>query len=100
MTRIEQEKETVRQMVEIYCKGQNHKGGCPCHECSELLQYAYMRLDHCQFGEQKTTCKKCPVHCYRPDRREWMRKVMRYAGPRMLWHHPIAALKHLLREMR
>jgi hypothetical protein len=28
--------------------------------------------------------------------RENIRKVMRYAGPRMIYHHPIMALRHLL----
>jgi hypothetical protein len=25
-----------------------------------------------------------------------IRDVMRYAGPRMLYHHPIAAIRHML----
>ena len=28
-----------------------------------------------------------------------MREAMRYAGPRMMWYHPIAAIKHLIREL-
>lgn len=40
----------------------------------------------------------CPVHCYKRDMRERMRQVMRYAGPRMLWVHPVAALRHVWRE--
>lgn len=95
MTRIEREKATVKQMIAIYCrKHHQHDGLCP--ECLELLEYAHQRLDHCKFGENKSTCKKCPVHCYKPSMREQMRQVMRYAGPRMLWHHPIAAIRHLL----
>lgn len=31
--------------------------------------------------------------------KEKMREVMRYAGPRMMWHHPIAAIKHLIKEL-
>jgi hypothetical protein len=27
--------------------------------------------------------------------RERIRQVMRYSGPRMIFHHPIAALRHL-----
>lgn len=95
MTRIEREKWTVQQMVRIYCKA-HHSGPHPCTECQELMAYAHARLDRCKFGERKGTCKKCPIHCYKPDRREQMRQVMRYAGPRMLLHHPIAALRHML----
>ena len=99
MTRIEQEKKTVRQMVEIYCHGKKHVSKGLCEECSTLLDYAYQRLDHCKFGENKPTCKKCPIHCYKPDMKEKMREAMRYAGPRMMWYHPVAAIRHLIREL-
>jgi len=99
MTRIEQEKKTVRQMIEIYCKRQQHTKDGLCDECSALLDYAFDRLDHCKFGEKKPTCKKCPIHCYKPAMREQMREAMRYAGPRMLWHHPLSTIKHLIREL-
>lgn len=46
---------------------------------------------------KKTTCKKCPVHCYSPDMREKIRAVMRYSGPRMIFLHPFAAIRHLAR---
>lgn len=57
MTRIEQEKKTVSQMVEIYCHGKKHTKEGLCEECSALLDYAYTRLEHCKFGEKKPTCK-------------------------------------------
>lgn len=96
MNRIEREKQTVRQMTEIYCHGHGHCSKGLCDECAALLEYAHARLDHCKFGTQKPTCKSCPIHCYKPAMREQMREVMRYAGPRMIWHHPIAAIRHLL----
>lgn len=93
------EKQTVRQMVEIYCHGHGHVSKGLCEECTALLNYAYSRLDLCKFGENKPTCKKCPIHCYKPAMREQMRVVMRYAGPRMLWYHPIAAMRHIIKEL-
>ena len=71
-----------------------------CPECQELLKYAFERLDKCPFQERKTTCAKCPVHCYRPELRERIRVVMRYAGPRMLFRYPILAIHHLLDGMK
>ena len=71
-----------------------------CPECAALLDYAHRRLDSCRFGNGKPSCRKCPVHCYRADMRERIRTVMRWAGPRMIFHHPIAATRHLLRELR
>lgn len=94
-TRIEREKRTVAQMIKIYCQGKHHSKQL-CAECQELLNYAQLRLERCKFGNLKHTCKKCPVHCYKPCMRQKMQGVMRYAGPRMLWHHPIAAIRHML----
>ncbi|MDO5035648.1 MAG: nitrous oxide-stimulated promoter family protein [Porphyromonas sp.] len=97
--RIEEEKKVVGQMIRLYCRRkEGNKSLCP--ECQELLAYAERRLELCRFGEDKPTCLKCPVHCYRPEMRERIREVMRWAGPRMLLYHPIAALKHLRRELR
>ncbi len=93
-SRITREKETVKRMIHLYClkKEKNH---ALCLECTELLQYAYARLERCPFGEKKKACKSCTIHCYKPDVRSRIQEVMRYAGPRMLFYHPVAAIKHL-----
>jgi len=97
MTRIEKEQRTVAQMIQIYCR---HKEGNRelCPECSALMEYARLRLSKCPFGENKTSCRKCTVHCYRPDMKDRIKAVMRYSGPRMIIYHPIAALRHLIAE--
>lgn len=94
---IAEEQRVVEAMVRLYCKHHHGNDGC-CAECTELLRYAHLRLEHCRFGENKSTCKLYPVHCYRPDMAERMRQVMRWAGPRMLLYHPIMALRHVLLE--
>lgn len=84
-------------MIRLYCRRkEGNKELCP--QCSELLEYAYARLSCCPFGEEKTTCRLCTVHCYKPEMKKRMQKVMRYAGPRMLLYHPIAAFRHLWRK--
>ena len=120
MNRIDWEKRTVRHMIELWCRknhggkaccemgsrgsGQVSQGGSGegshggpglCGDCRELLEYSLARLDHCKFGNAKTKCHKCPVHCYRPDMREKIRTVMRFSGPRMLLYHPLEALRYL-----
>lgn len=52
------------------------------------------------FGEEKPACKQCPVHCYQPAKREEMKQIMRWAGPRMLWRHPILTVRHLIDDKR
>lgn len=96
-SRIPEEQHTVEQMIRLYCrKKEKNKDLCPA--CRELLEYAQKRLAHCPFGENKTTCKYCTVHCYAPKYRQRMQETMRFAGPRMLFYHPIAAIRHLIRE--
>lgn len=93
--RITEEKDVVEQMIRLYCrKREGNKMLCP--SCQELLDYAHRQLDRCRFGNDKPTCKKCPIHCYRPDMKEHIRKVMRWSGPRMILYHPLAAIKHLM----
>ena len=94
--RITREKKTIEAMVHIYCKNKHETHGELCPECSELFEYAKMRLDRCPFQEKKSTCGKCLVHCYQPEMREKVKKVMRYAGPRMLLHHPLLAMHHVM----
>lgn len=93
--RIEREKKTIEAMVHIYCRAKHGMRSELCRECTEFLAYAKTRLDECPFQEQKSTCRKCLVHCYKPDMRENAKLVMHYSGPRMLLPHPILSLQHL-----
>ena len=90
------EHQTIAAMIACYCRGHHRGGDRLCPGCQGLLDYATVRLDRCRFGEEKPTCAKCPVHCYQSRRREQVKEVMRYAGPRMLWEHPILAIRHWL----
>ena len=54
-----------------------------------------MHIEKRPFMETKTFCSQCKVHCYKKDKREQIRKVMRFSGPRMLVYHPIMAIRHL-----
>lgn len=94
--RIEYEKQMVAFMIELYCKGHKHSENVPCKECEELFEYSKSRLENCRFSENKTFCNKCSVHCYKPQMKNRIREVMKYSGPRMIFYHPVIALKHLL----
>lgn len=83
-------------MVRIACRDTHATEYGLCERCQGLLGYALERLDQCPFQADKPTCARCPIHCYRPSRREEIRAVMRYAGPRMMWRHPLLALSHLI----
>ena len=94
--RLARELATLTTMIEIHCRDAHGWGGALCDDCAALLAYATRRLDRCVFGDDKPTCANCTVHCYTAAKREEVRAVMRYAGPRMLWTHPILALRHLV----
>ncbi len=98
--RMARESKTIEAMVGIYCHDRHGTRDGLCPQCRELLDYARARLDRCPFQEKKTTCANCPVHCYKPAMKEQVRLVMRYAGPRMLYRHPILAILHLLVDGR
>lgn len=50
--------------------------------------------------ETKTFCSNCRVHCYKPAMREKIRQVMRFSGPRMLFYHPMLAIRHVVESKR
>lgn len=93
--RIDRETKTIHKMIEIYCRD-HHRENDLCTDCKQLLDYAEKRTKSCRFGKDKPVCADCPVHCYKPEMRKRIREVMRYAGPRMIYHHPLLAIRHLL----
>jgi len=97
--RLARELATLRAMVGIYCGDKHATRGTAgrelCAQCRALMDYATRRLDRCVFGDDKPTCANCAVHCYTATLREQVRVVMRYAGPRMIWRHPLLALAHI-----
>ena len=93
----QREKETVSLMIALYCHGlHGTKRGALCPECAALDEYAQSRSDRCQFMATKTFCANCRVHCYKPEMRAKIREVMRYSGPRMMLHHPVMAVRHVI----
>ena len=83
----EQELATVTEMIGIFC-----------HECQDLLDYVKKRVAVCPRMGEKTFCSACDTHCYAPNRRERIRMIMRYSGPKMMFRSPLLAIKHKLTE--
>ena len=95
---IEREKDAISKMINLYCRDKHNLKQSMCKDCQELLDYSWKRLDMCKYGYKKPTCERCTVHCYTSDMRERVKKVMRYAGPRMIIVHPLEAIRHLIRS--
>lgn len=96
----EQEKRIVALMIRIYCRKNHGMRKTLCPECQGLLDYATQRSDKCPFMETKTFCSNCRVHCYKPKMRENIRKVMRFSGPRMIFYHPVMAIRHVVESKK
>ncbi len=103
--RREREKRTISQMVALYCSDHHRDadrtdrafcGEPVCPECLALDEYCVKRTERCRSMARKTSCEQCGNHCYGHRQQEEIRKVMRYAGPRMILHHPMAAIRHLM----
>ena len=93
----QQEKRIVTSMIELYCR-KNHNSDTLCNSCQKIQEYAMDRLEKCRFGEDKPTCQSCPIHCYKPEMKEEIKRIMRFSGPRMIFHHPIYALTHIYKQ--
>lgn len=97
--KIRREKATVEKMIHLYCeKKHNPSDTLLCTECQSLLQYSHQKLGKCQYGEDKPSCRKCPVHCYSPTMRDEIRTVMRFSGPRLVFRAPAVWIRHQLHD--
>ena len=94
-TKRAKEKEVVSRMIRLYCR-KHHGAKSLCPDCRNLERYAWERSDKCPFMEQKTFCSNCKAHCYRPEMRDKIRTVMRFSGPRMIFYHPVMAVRHVV----
>jgi hypothetical protein len=97
--RLLRELKTVWLMIELYCSDL-HESEILCEACTNLYNYAEKRLEQCRYQENKPSCSSCDVHCYRKSKASEIKKVMRYSGPKMIFKHPVLAIKHIVDERR
>ena len=85
------ELEVVELMIRLYCRKKHQCKDGLCTECNELLEYV-----KCPWGDKKPFCSNCKIHCYKPHMRAKIKDVMKFSGPRIVFRHPIIAVKHLI----
>ncbi len=106
------EQKILSLMLNIYCK-KNHKHrikeDCDnlnrlhkglCDDCHELLLYAIQRHEKCPRKDVKTFCNTCPIHCYTPQKREEIKKVMKFSGKWMIFYHPLISISHIVNTLK
>jgi hypothetical protein len=94
--RVAREKRAIECMIALHCRDMHGTRGEICLDCRDMLDYSLKRLEACKLLPDKPTCARCPVHCFNPAMRHRVRAVMRYAGPRMIFRHPLMTLMHVL----
>jgi len=87
-------------MIKMYCKRHHPNNGKLCSDCATLEEFATERIDKCLFQNDKPVCSECQIHCYHSEMREQIRTVMRFAGPKMIYQHPIMGIRHLIDKKR
>jgi len=90
------EKRVVSEMIDLYARKHPEQK----EMCQALKTYACLRVDKCPMMETKTFCSNCKIHCYQKEKREQIREVMRFSGPRMLFSHPILCISHLIESKK
>ncbi|MCP4957618.1 nitrous oxide-stimulated promoter family protein [Photobacterium aquimaris] len=94
---------TITAMIDFYCLNHHQTNTTPfqrCTDCEQFRSYVKHRLDRCPYGENKPSCKQCPIHCYKPQQKLKSQTIMRYSGPKMLLKHPIMAIRHLVHDKK
>lgn len=56
-TKREREKETVSEMIALYCRKQHGGKNGMCEDCAKLNEYARLRSDKCPFMEKNILFK-------------------------------------------
>ncbi len=97
----------IGMFTEAWCAGHQHEQRRPlqvpgmskplelCPACSAFMEYAVSRRLKCPLEAEKPSCKHCRIHCYAPQQRELVKRIMAWAGRRMimrgrldyLWHY-------------
>lgn len=96
--KIDKEKDIVKIMVMMYSKGHDKIPYEKNEELKKLYAYCQARLERCPYKEKKSFCSNCKIHCYEKNKRQQIKAVMKYSGPRMLFKHPILLIKHSMQR--
>lgn len=88
-------------MARLYCRD-HHRGlsgeNGLCDHCAEVVAYAAERTRRCPH-QHKGLCENCTIQCYSPQMRQDIRSIMAYSGPRMIFHHPFMAVRHIVKRL-
>lgn len=87
----------------IYCCG-NHDDvirgeDIMCPECRKAIEGTLQRAEACPHGHEGN-CQDCDTHCQRGEAQQSIKRIMRYAAPRMAFRHPLMTATYLRKKLR
>lgn len=87
-------------MMRLYCRKKHGGRTRICAECASLEEYALNRLEKCPLKANKPICKLCEIHCYNPEYRKKIGRIMRFSGPRVIYRHPLLMTHYIGRLVK
>ena len=100
LPREDKDRKTLEAIGRIYCSA--HHGDAKdaaglCASCRETVDATLERTVACPFNHEGN-CEDCKVHCQRGEAQDRIRRMMRYAAPRMAFRHPLMTLDYLRKK--
>lgn len=103
MDRASKDRATMEAIGSIYCRG-NHSDASRgndimCPECRGVIENTLKRANACPYGHE-SNCEDCPTHCQRGEDQQRIKRIMRYAAPRMALRHPLMTATYLKKKIQ
>lgn len=103
MDKVTKDRATMEAIGSIYCRG-NHDGSsrgsdAMCPECRKVIEATLERAAACPYGHEGN-CEDCATHCQRGDAQREIKRIMRYAAPRMAVRHPLMTATYLKKKIQ
>lgn len=103
MSENAKDRATMEAIGKIYCRG-NHDAAARsndimCPDCRQTIEHTLERASSCPYGHNHN-CEDCETHCQRGQSQQDIKRIMRYAAPRMAYRHPLMTLVYLKKKLR
>lgn len=86
--------------VEAWIRGSGRLSRTPiCEACKAMIEDVFRHSERCPHSLYKTFCHECPTPWYSPQKLEAIVPVMHYAGPRLIFSHPLLSFE-FIRNLR
>jgi len=86
-------------MIIMYCRNNHYTVKDLCDSCEELFNYAIRKIGKCKYKIRNLVCSECMIHCFQNEKRNKIKKVMKYSGQKMIFRHPFLSLLYIKNKL-